>query len=119
MARSRKAGAGPADFRRLALALPEASEGEHMAHPDFRVNGRIFATIQPGGELGMVKVAPTEQRRLVTEHPDAFSAPANAWGRAGCTSVQLDAVNLTVLRAALTSAWEVAMAQPRGRPRRR
>ena len=34
-----------AEFRRLALSLPEAEEREHMHHPDFRVGGKIFATL--------------------------------------------------------------------------
>ena len=55
----------PDGFRHLALALPGAVEGEHHDHPDFRVNGRIFATLLPDGERGMVRVAPERQRRLL------------------------------------------------------
>lgn len=117
MASRRKAGVGTGGFRKLALSMPDAVEGEHMQHPDFRANGRIFATIQPGGELGMVKVPPLEQRRLMREHPDAFSTCNGAWGRAGCTNVHLDAVDADVLRAAMTAAWELVMAQPKAKPR--
>jgi hypothetical protein len=119
MAAKRRAGVGTAGFRKLALSMPGAIEGEHMQHPDFRANGRIFATIQPGGELGMVKVTPAEQRRLLAEHPDAFSTSSGAWGRAGCTSVRLHAVDPEVLRQAMTVAWEVVMAQGAAKPRKR
>lgn len=119
MAPKRRRGVSTAEFRELALAMPEAIEGEHMSHPDFRANGRIFATLQPGGELGMVKVTPAEQQRLLREHPDAFRSSSGAWGRAGCTGVHLDRVALPVLREAMTVAWQVAMAQPKGKPRKR
>ena len=111
-------GVSMAAFRKLALSLPEAIEGEHMDHPDFRANGRIFATLQPARGLGMVKVTPAEQRRLLREHPDAFHTVNGAWGRMGCTYVQLDAAKLAVLRPAMTLAWELVMAQPKAKARK-
>ena len=101
----------PDEFRRLALALPDAVEGEHMHHPDFRANGRIFATLLPDGERGMVKVSPLRQRELLRDHQRAFAAGSGAWGRQGCTLVRLAEVNAAVLRDALTDAWQVVMAQ--------
>ena len=101
----------PDEFRRLALALPDAVEGEHMHHPDFRANGRIFATLLPDGERGMVKVSPLRQRELLRDHASAFAAGSGAWGRQGCTLVQLAEVSAAVLRDALTDAWQAAMAQ--------
>ena len=61
-----------ARFRSLALGLEEAVEGAHMGHPDFRVGGRIFATLQPGPKTGMVKLTPEEQRTFVRDHPTIF-----------------------------------------------
>ena len=50
-----------AEFRRLALSLPETEEREHMHHPDFRVAGKIFATLAyPDKSYGMVKLFPDE-----------------------------------------------------------
>ncbi|MCC6671769.1 MAG: MmcQ/YjbR family DNA-binding protein [Planctomycetes bacterium] len=108
----------PEHFRRLALALPDAVEGAHHDHPDFRVRGRIFASLHPGGTAGMVKVPPAEQARLVRAHGAAF-APANgAWGRQGCTTVHLAAVDAAVLRAALAAAWQWAMEALPAKPAR-
>lgn len=77
------------DFRALALDLPGAVEREHMGHPDFRANGRIFATLHADDEWGMVKVQPAEQEALMADHPGVFVPAAGAWGRQGCTNVRL------------------------------
>lgn len=101
------------DFRRLALGLQGAIEKAHMGHPDFRANGRIFATLQADGRRGMVKVTPGEQRELMRSEPQAFTPASGAWGRQGCTMVQLDAIDEATVRGALILAWEgTATAQP-------
>ncbi len=93
------------DFRRIALGMTDAVEGAHMGHPDFRVNGRIFATIHPSPQYGMVKLTPEQQHRLVTEHPSIFAPENGAWGRQGCTSVCLEAADDEALGEAMTLAW--------------
>ncbi|MEZ5963157.1 MAG: MmcQ/YjbR family DNA-binding protein [Planctomycetota bacterium] len=105
-------------FRALALALDGATESAHMGHPDFRANGRIFATLTADGERGMVKLTPPQQREAIEAWP-AFTAAAGAWGRQGCTLVDLAAARRDVVRDALVSAWENAMAQPAARSRSR
>jgi len=99
----------PNDFRTIALRLQDAIEGEHMAHPDFRVNGRIFATLHPDGKQGMVKVTPDQQRDFIHRHPATFTPASGAWGRQGCTMVQLSAVDEETLGEAMTLAWQLAM----------
>ena len=95
-----------ADFRRMALALPEAVESAHMDHPDFRVRGKIFATLgYPDAGWGMVKLGAAQQKRLVTREPDVFVPAAGAWGRAGATTVRLRAADKATVRKALTAAW--------------
>lgn len=95
-----------ADFRRVALSMPEASENAHMDHPDFRVGGKIFATIgYPDDNHGMVILPPEEQARLVRAHPDGFVPAKGAWGRSGSTSVRLDAVDEAMLRRVMEIAW--------------
>lgn len=95
----------PKSFRQLALSLPETSESEHMDHPDFRVGGKIFATLFPGDEWGVVKLTPQLQGELVNEQPNVFEACNGAWGRNGATIVFLkDAEEGSVLRA-LIDAW--------------
>ena len=76
-------------FRRIALRMPEATEGAHMAHPDFRVRNKIFATLGPGEAWGMVKLTPEQQRKFVQAEPDVFVPVRGAWGRQGATTVVL------------------------------
>lgn len=89
-----------------------------MGHPDFRVNGRIFATLHPGDTRGMVKVSPDEQRELLRTHPEAFEPSAGAWGRQGCTNVTLAKVDVRTARAALLVAYEGALKAPARRRRK-
>ena len=71
------------DFRRISLEMKGAVESAHMGHPDFRVNGRIFATLHPDHQSGMVKLTPDRQRIFVRENPSAFIPENGAWGAAG------------------------------------
>lgn len=93
------------DFRSLALGFPEASESAHMGHPDFRVGGKIFATLGPDETWGMVKLTPAEQAVFVRTEPEVFQPVKGAWGRRGCTYVRLEAATEASARQALTSAW--------------
>jgi hypothetical protein len=95
-----------ADFRRIALSLPEAEESAHMSHPDFRVGGRIFATLgYPDDEHGMVILPPEEQARFVQSHPKVFTPAKGAWGKRGCTTVSLAAIDKATLKRAMEIAW--------------
>ncbi len=98
------------DFRRLALGMKDAIESAHMGHPDFRANGRIFATLHQDMKHGMVKLTPEQQRRFLHDDPKAFSPEAGAWGRKGCTRVRIDAVDEETLGEALTLAWQNVIA---------
>jgi hypothetical protein len=96
----------PNEFRRIALSLPATSEGAHMDHPDFRVQGKIFATVgYPNGAWGMVKLTPEQQQEFVDAEPAVFVPVKGGWGRKGATSVRLQSANKSTLRAALTAAW--------------
>ena len=76
-------------FRKIALAMSGAIESAHMNHPDFRVAGRIFATLSTDAKWGMVSLAPEQQQRVMAEHPGPFEPAAGAWGRGGSTMVPL------------------------------
>jgi hypothetical protein len=94
------------DFRRMALSFPEASQGSHMNHPDFRVAGKIFATLgYPDAAWGMVSLTPEQQEEFTREESDAFAPVKGAWGRRGATSVRLRAARKGGVRSALTAAW--------------
>ena len=94
------------DFRRIALAFPGAEEGSHMGHADFRVGGKIFATLgSPDDGWGMASLMPEQQEDFMALAPGAFRPAAGAWGRGGSTLVRLEAVSGEVLEAALASAW--------------
>ena len=97
------------DFRRIALSLPETSESAHMDHPDFRVRGKIFATLGwPDTAWGMVKLSPGDQEIVVAAEPAVFVPVEGAWGRQGCTNVRLSAASKATLRSALVKAWRRA-----------
>ena len=93
------------DFRKLALAVPTAVELSHMNHPDFRVEGRIFASLgSPDEHWGMVKLTPEQQSTFIMKAPKSFRPCSGAWGRQGCTNVHLSSVKANVVRAALELA---------------
>jgi len=96
----------PDDFRRIALGMDGATESAHMGHPDFRANGKIFATLHADLVWGMVKLLPDQQQRFVRENPQTFTPENGAWGRAGCTKVRLDSAAEDTLGEALTLAWQ-------------
>lgn len=97
-------------FRKLALSFEGAIEAEHMHHPDFRVGGKIFATIPyPGRPLGMVVLTPEQQADLVHDAPQVFTPVPGGWGRQGCTQVNLPAATKVVLLPALEAAWRNAL----------
>ncbi len=99
----------PSEFRRLALSFPETEERAHMHHPDFRVTGRIFATLgYPDVGWAMVKLTPLEQEMFVNAQPKVFNPCSGAWGRRGCTNVRLKGVRKPTLRRALEAAWRLA-----------
>jgi hypothetical protein len=93
-------------FRRMARAMEGAVEGAHMGHPDFRANGRIFATLHAGNKTGMVKLSPDQQKQFLEADPDTFSPASGAWGRQGCTIVQLASAGEELLGEAMTLAWQ-------------
>src|ERR687898_949758 len=93
------------EFRRIALGMKDAIEGAHMGHPDFRVNGRIFATLHADQQWGMVKLTPDQQQRFLQDAPEVFVPEKGAWGRQGCTAVRLDSVDEDTLGEAMTLAW--------------
>ena len=96
----------PNDFRELALSFPEAIESAHMHHPDFRVGGRIFATLgYPDENSAMVKLSSDEQNEFVRNSPDIFTPVKGAWGRQGGTNINLPAATIDIVREALTAAW--------------
>src|SRR5580704_4812828 len=93
------------EFRSLALSLPEATEEAHMNHPDFRVGGKIFATLVPDEAWGMVKLTTEQQAVFVKTEPEVFQPVNGAWGRRGCTYVRLEAATVPAVRPALVAAW--------------
>jgi len=95
----------PKEFRKFALSFPEASEAAHMGHPDFRVGGKIFATLGPDETWGMVKLSAEEQASFIRAEPDAFHPASGAWGRRGCTIVRLRQADRRTVRQALIAAY--------------
>jgi hypothetical protein len=98
----------PKDFRRIALSLSGAEEGSHMGAADFRVGGRIFATLASQKEgFGNLMLTPEVQAAFVGELPEMFLPIKGGWGRMGATHVRLAAASEDVLRGALHAAWKL------------
>ena len=90
----------------MALSFPEALEAAHMGHPDFRVGGKIFATLgYPRDGWGMVKLTPAQQKRFMQAEPEVFVPAKGAWGRGGATTVCLRAAKLDSLLKAMVAAY--------------
>jgi hypothetical protein len=97
-----------ADFRRIALSLEGSEEGSHMGAADFRVGGRIFATLAAEAKgFGNLMLTPEVQAEFVTEAPDIFLPVAGGWGKSGATHVRLATANDALLAGALQSAWKI------------
>jgi hypothetical protein len=95
------------EFRELALAVPGATEQAHMNHPDFRLKGKIFASLgAPSDEWGMVKLTPEQQDKFVKRAPKMFKPCIGAWGRQGYTNVHLASASAAVVRLAVAAAVE-------------
>jgi hypothetical protein len=77
-----------------------------MGHPDFRANGKIFATLHADNRAGMVKLTPDQQKEMIRSNPHIFSPESGAWGRAGSTRVHLEAADEETVGNAMTLAWQ-------------
>jgi hypothetical protein len=98
------------DFRRIALSMPGAEEGSHMGAPDFRVGGRIFATLASQDKgYGNLMLTPEQQAAFVEELPEVFLPIAGGWGRTGATHIRLDLANEDLLAGALRTAWKLRL----------
>ena len=98
------------DFRRIALSFAGTEESSHMGQPDFRVGGRIFATLasQDQGYCNLM-LTPEQQAAFVGELPDIFVPIAGGWGRMGMTHIRFAAANEDVLTGALSAAWKLRL----------
>jgi hypothetical protein len=95
-------------FRKVALGLPEAVEGSHQGHADFRVGKRIFATLgYPDDSWGMVKLTPEQQTVLVEAEPDSFRPVPGGWGK-GAAAPMCGLPRLTQRRCGARSRWRGA-----------
>jgi YjbR len=105
----------PADFRRIALGFAGAEEGSHMGATDFRVGGRIFATLASQAQgFGNLMLTPEQQAEFVREAPEIFLPIAGGWGRMGMTHIRLAKASEDVLRGALETAWRLRVEKNKG-----
>jgi hypothetical protein len=101
-----------ADFRRIALSLEGAEEGSHMGSPDFRVGGRIFATLASQARgYGNLMLTPEQQADFVAGLPEVFVPVPGGWGKGGATHLRLSAANEDVASGALRTAWKTCLAK--------
>ena len=110
----------PADFKRIALSLEGAEEGSHMGAVDFRVGGRIFATLASQLQgYGNLVLTPEQQSVFCEELPEVFVPIAGGWGRMGMTHIVLAQASEELLRGALQTAFRLRVeANARAKTRR-
>jgi len=112
----------PADFRRIALSLEGAEQGSHMGSIDFRVGGRIYATLASQAQgYGNLILKPEQQAAFCDELPDVFLPIPGGWGRMGMTHIVLAKASEEVVRGALETAWRLRVetnARTKKRPRK-
>ena len=94
------------EFREIALSFPETEESSHMGHPDFRVGGKIFATLNADRSQGMASLTPQHQAEYMTLDA-SFHPAAGAWGTKGSTMITLTTADPKVVRSALATAWQL------------
>ena len=100
----------PADFRRLALALPGTEAGSHQGREDFRVDGRIFATLAHAAQgYGNLMLTPEQQAGLLADAPTLFLPVAGGWGRQGATHIRLGSADQATLESVLRLAWKLRL----------
>jgi YjbR len=108
------------DFRRIALSLDGAEESSHMGVPDFRVGGRIFATLASEKQgYGNLMLTPEQQASFVGELPEVFLPIPGGWGRMGSTHIRLAAASEDVLTGALGAAWNLRLEKNKRSPRKK
>jgi hypothetical protein len=96
------------DFRRIALSFEGAEESSHMGQPDFRVGGRIFATLASEKQgYGNLMLTLEQQQAFVEDLPEMFLPIPGGWGRMGATHIRLTAASKDVLTGALHAAWKL------------
>jgi hypothetical protein len=109
----------PADFRRIALSLEGAEEGSHMGAVDFRVGGRIFATLASVKEgYGNLMITPELQAAFIADRPDLYLPIHGGWGRMGMTHIRLAEADEDSLRGALHTAWKLRVEKNRNSARK-
>ena len=105
------------DFRNIALGFDGAVEGAHMGHPDFRANGRIFASLHGNDTTAMVKLTPEQQVVFERDHPKVFEPATGAWGRQGYTRVTLRPAQAPAVRSAMLLAFQGVMEMAKAKPK--
>jgi len=96
------------DFRRIALSFDGSEEGSHMGAVDFRVGGRIFATLASVKQgYGNLMLTPEVQEEFVRELPDVFLPVHGGWGKSGATHIRLAQTSEDMLTGALEAAWKL------------
>lgn len=97
-----------AEFKRIALSLEGAEGGSHMGAVDFRVGGRIFATLAAVKQgYGNLMLTPEVQAEFVAGAPEIFLPVAGGWGRNGATHMRLATASQDVAEGALRAAWRL------------
>lgn len=95
-----------AAFRKLALSMPDTTEGPHFESTAFLAKGKIFATLNTTTGRAVVKLLPEQQEMMATAEPKIFQPIPNYWGNKGWTSMHLTHADKSAAESAVRTAWE-------------
>ncbi len=95
-------------FTKLALSFADVVQLPHFELISFRVNKKIFATLDEKNNRAMVKLSLPDQSSFSSYDPTIIYPVPNAWGAQGATYIELDKVGRAILKDALTTAYHTA-----------
>jgi len=106
-----------ARVREMVARLADAQEGAHHGHPDFRVRGKIFATLSEREDRVALRLTHIEARALVERSPDMYRLVADR-EPIGWVSALLAEADEAEIGDLLEEAWQLRASEAPARRRR-
>ena len=101
-------------FRQLALSFPGTDEEPHFDKTSFRVNKKIFATVDTKKNRACVMLSVIDQSVFSAYDQSVIYPVPNKWGLQGATFIELGNVRKSMLKDALKQAYNKIMIRKKG-----
>jgi hypothetical protein len=93
-------------FRQLALSFPDTVELPHFEKTSFRVNKKIFATLDMKNKRACLILSEIDQSVFSAFDKTVMYPVPNKWGKRGATYVELKSIPRNMMKDALTQAYK-------------